>query len=129
MRNLVNSDSYQPTYPLTHLPTYPLTLFHAIPFPFTGDPDWCGWVGLRPAKIRYVYRAMPVRAAMAYFMAGLIAAGEINPSIVPATTSSGTQPPTNLTASSPRDLRASARDRSPGRRTEVPIRMPAPPAI
>ena len=54
---------------------------------------------------------------------------EMNPSIVPATTSKIATPIINRTASMPRVLSASARVKFPGMSIALPINNPAPPAM
>ena len=83
----------------------------------------------RPARNKYEYSATPVIPPIANLISGLIGAGEMNPSIIPATTSSGIQPTIRRTASIPRDFNASPRVISPGITRAVPINNPAPPAM
>jgi hypothetical protein len=62
-------------------------------------------------------------------MAAGIGAGEMKPSMMPAITRNTATPIIKRTASLPRLLSASARDKSPGTSSAVPINKPAPPAM
>jgi len=66
---------------------------------------------------------------MLYLMRGSIGAGETNPSMIAATTSSIATPIIKRTASMPRTRNASARVRSPGMIIALPTSNPAPPEM
>ena len=72
---------------------------------------------------------MPVMAPTLYLMDAGIGAGEMKPSMIPASTNKSATPIIKRTASLPLLFKASARDKSPGINNALPINNPAPPAM